>query len=80
MKISLAMKSRGGFSGLWMNANNKNCTHVIYNLCQFVINLTVVNVDWKEVWYNALKRNWTITYFTLVLNNFFCFLMRIFES
>jgi hypothetical protein len=32
-----------------------------------IINLTVVNADWKEVWYNAVKRNWTITYFTSVL-------------
>jgi hypothetical protein len=40
---------------------------VIYNLCQFIKNLTGVNADWKEVWYNALKRNWAITYFTLVL-------------
>jgi hypothetical protein len=30
-------------------------------------NLTVVNADWKEVWYNAVKRNWTITCFTSVL-------------
>jgi hypothetical protein len=42
-------------------------TNVIYNLCQLIINLTVVNADWKEVWYNAVKRNWTITYFTSVL-------------
>jgi hypothetical protein len=28
-----------------------------------IINLTVVNADWKEVLYNALKRNWTVTYF-----------------
>jgi len=32
-----------------------------------IINLTVVYADWKEVWYNAEKRNWTITYFTSVL-------------
>jgi hypothetical protein len=42
-------------------------TNVIYNLCQLIINLTVVNTDWKEVCYNAVKRNWTITYFTSVL-------------
>jgi hypothetical protein len=41
-------------------------TNVIYNLCQLIINLTVVNADRKEVWYNAVKRNWTITYFTSV--------------
>jgi hypothetical protein len=40
---------------------------VIYNLCQLIINLTLVNVDWKEVLYNAVKCNWTITYFTSVL-------------
>jgi hypothetical protein len=40
---------------------------MIYNLCQLIINLTVVNADWKKVWYNAVKRNWTITYFTSVL-------------
>jgi len=33
-----------------------------------IINLTVVYADWKEVWCNAEKRNWTITYFTSVLN------------
>jgi hypothetical protein len=27
----------------------------------------VVNAHWKEVWYNAVKRNWAITYFTSVL-------------
>jgi hypothetical protein len=27
----------------------------------------VVNADWKGVWCNAVKRNWTITYFTSVL-------------
>jgi hypothetical protein len=27
-----------------------------------MINLTVVNADWKEVWYNAAKRSWSITY------------------
>jgi hypothetical protein len=27
-----------------------------------IINLTVVYADWKEVWHNAVKRNWTITY------------------
>jgi hypothetical protein len=43
--------------------NKKNNTHVIYNLCQLIINLTVVNAAWKEVWYNAVKRNYTITYF-----------------
>jgi len=32
-----------------------------------IINLTVVYADWKEVWCNAEKRNWTITYFTSVL-------------
>jgi hypothetical protein len=32
-----------------------------------IINLTVVNADWKEVWYNAVKRNYTITYFTWVV-------------
>jgi hypothetical protein len=32
------------------------------------MNLTVVNADWKEVWYNAVKRICTITYFTQVLN------------
>jgi hypothetical protein len=42
-------------------------TNVIYNLRQLIINLTVVDAYWKEVWYNAVKRNWTITYFTLVL-------------
>ena len=31
-----------------------------------IINLTVVYADWKEVWCNAVKRNWTITYFTSV--------------
>jgi hypothetical protein len=40
---------------------------MIYNLCQLIINLTLVNADWKKVWYNAVKRNWTITYFTSVL-------------
>jgi hypothetical protein len=41
---------------------------VIYNLGQFIKNLTVVNADWKEVGYNAVKRNWAITYyFTSVL-------------
>jgi hypothetical protein len=40
---------------------------VIYNLGQFIKNLTVVNADWKAIWYNAVKRNWAITYFTLVL-------------
>jgi hypothetical protein len=39
---------------------------VIYNLCKLIINVTVVNADWKEVWYNAVKRNWTITYFISV--------------
>jgi hypothetical protein len=33
-----------------------------------IIILTVVNTHWKEVWYNAVKRNWNITYFTSVLN------------
>ncbi len=32
-----------------------------------IINLTVVYADKKEVWYNAVKRNWTIAYFTSVL-------------
>jgi hypothetical protein len=32
-----------------------------------IINLTVVYADRKEVWYNVVKRNWTITYFTSVL-------------
>jgi len=32
-----------------------------------IINLTVVYADWKEVWSNVEKRNWTITYFTSVL-------------
>ena len=32
-----------------------------------IINITVVYADWKEVWCNAEKRNWTITYFTSVL-------------
>jgi len=27
----------------------------------------LVYADWKEVWCNAEKRNWTITYFTSVL-------------
>jgi tryptophan 2,3-dioxygenase len=40
---------------------------MIYDLCQLIINLTVVNADWKEVWYNAVKRHWSITYFTSVL-------------
>jgi hypothetical protein len=41
---------------------------VIYNLGQFIKNLTVVNADWKAIWYNAVKRNWAITYyFTSVL-------------
>jgi hypothetical protein len=31
-----------------------------------IINLTVVHADLKEVWYNAVKRNWSITYFTSV--------------
>jgi hypothetical protein len=34
-----------------------------------IINLTVVYADWKEVWYNAVKRNWIITYFTSVLHD-----------
>jgi hypothetical protein len=29
-----------------------------------IINLTLVNADWKEVLYNALKCNWAITYVT----------------
>jgi len=28
----------------------------------------MVYADWKEVWCNAVKQNWTITYFTSVLN------------
>jgi hypothetical protein len=32
-----------------------------------IINLKVVNADWKEVWYHAVKRNRPITYFTSVL-------------
>jgi hypothetical protein len=32
-----------------------------------IINLTVVNADWKEVWNNEVKRSWSITYFTSVL-------------
>jgi hypothetical protein len=32
-----------------------------------IINLTVVCADWKEVWCNAVKRNWTITYLISVL-------------
>jgi hypothetical protein len=31
-----------------------------------IINLTVVNADWKEVWYNAVRHNRNITYFTSV--------------
>jgi len=34
-----------------------------------IINLTVVYADWKEGWCNAVKRNWTITYFTSVLTH-----------
>jgi hypothetical protein len=49
-----------------INLHHTTNTNVIYNLCQLIINLTVVNADWKEVWYNAVKRNWTITYFTSV--------------
>jgi hypothetical protein len=52
-----------------LSALSKNYTHVIYNLCQLIINFTVVNADWKEVWYHAVKLNWTITYFTSVLVN-----------
>jgi hypothetical protein len=29
-----------------------------------IINLTAANADWEEAWYNAVKRNWTIIYFT----------------
>jgi hypothetical protein len=32
-----------------------------------IINLTEVDAHWKEVCYNTVKRNWTITYFTSVL-------------
>jgi hypothetical protein len=32
-----------------------------------VIYLTEVNAGCKEVWYHAVKPNYTITYFTLVL-------------
>jgi len=32
-----------------------------------IIHLTLVNADWKEVWYNGVKRNWTITNFASVL-------------
>jgi hypothetical protein len=35
-----------------------------------IISLTVVNADWKEVWSNAVKRNWNITYFTSVLGSY----------
>jgi len=34
-----------------------------------IVNLTVVYADSKEVWYNEVKRNWTITYFTSVLKS-----------
>jgi hypothetical protein len=30
---------------------------MIDNLCQLIIHLTVVNNDWKEVCYHAVKRN-----------------------
>jgi hypothetical protein len=40
---------------------------VIDNFCQLIIHLTVENADWKEVWYHAVKRNGTITYFTSLL-------------
>jgi translation initiation factor 1 len=32
-----------------------------------IINLIVVYADWKEVWPNAVKRNWSFIYFTSVL-------------
>jgi hypothetical protein len=35
-----------------------------------IINLTEVHADWKEVWYNTVKQNWTITYFTSVKDIF----------
>jgi hypothetical protein len=28
---------------------------------------TLVDTDWKDVWFNVVKRNWTITYFASVL-------------
>jgi hypothetical protein len=64
----------GARQRLLLSGFARNYTNVIYNLCQLIINLiTVVNADWKEVWCNAVKRNWTITYFTSVL--LFCVIL-----
>jgi hypothetical protein len=42
MKISLAMKSRGGFSGLWFNTNNRNSTPYVVLMILLGLSITII--------------------------------------
>jgi hypothetical protein len=73
LPFTIKKMAAGARQRLLLSGFARNYTNVIYNLCQLIINLTVVNADWIEVLYNAVKLNWTITYFTSVL--LFCVIL-----